>query len=73
MNNCILCKDEGGHLVWRGDDARVVLIDSPDLPGYCRVIWNRHIAEMSELSEKFYWLWSMWLSLLCVVLCDPKK
>ena len=38
-------------MVWRGDDARVVLVDAPDLPGFCRVIWNRHIAEMSELSR----------------------
>ncbi|BEI33179.1 HIT family protein [Polynucleobacter sp. HIN5] len=51
MNHCILCQDEGGHLVWRGDDARVVLVDDPNLPGFCRVIWNRHVAEMSELSR----------------------
>jgi diadenosine tetraphosphate (Ap4A) HIT family hydrolase len=51
MIECILCKEDGGQLVWRGDDARVVLIDDPDLPGYCRVIWNRHVAEMSDLSR----------------------
>jgi diadenosine tetraphosphate (Ap4A) HIT family hydrolase len=51
MSDCVLCNEDGGHLVWRGDDARVVLIDDPLLPGYCRVIWNRHIAEMSELSR----------------------
>ncbi|NCX51603.1 MAG: HIT family protein, partial [Burkholderiaceae bacterium] len=51
MSDCILCKEDGGHIIWRGDDARVVLVDTPDLPGYCRVIWNRHIAEMSELSR----------------------
>lgn len=37
--------------MWRGDDARVILVDAPDLPGFCRVIWNRHVAEMSELSR----------------------
>lgn len=51
MSNCILCQDEDEHLVWRGDDSRVVLVNDSDLPGYCRVIWNRHIAEMSELSR----------------------
>ena len=51
MSDCILCKEDGGYIIWRGDDARVVLVDTPDLPGYCRVIWNRHIAEMSELSR----------------------
>lgn len=50
MVNCVLCSEEGGTLIWRGDDCRVVLIDDSDLPGFCRVIWNRHVAEMSQLS-----------------------
>ena len=54
MANCILCKDtltpEEGELVWRGDDCRVVFVNDPDLPGFCRVIWNRHVAELSDLT-----------------------
>jgi len=50
MVNCVLCSEEGGTLIWRGDDCRVVLVDDVDLPGFCRVIWNRHVAEMSQLS-----------------------
>jgi len=50
MVNCVLCAEEGGTLIWRGDDCRVVLVDDPDLPGFCRVIWNRHVAEMTQLS-----------------------
>ena len=54
MANCVLCKDdlkpEEGELIWRGDDCRVILVNDPDLPGFCRVIWNRHIAEMSDLT-----------------------
>lgn len=50
MVNCVLCAEEGGTLIWRGDDCRVVLVSDPDLPGFCRVIWNRHVAEMSQLS-----------------------
>jgi len=37
-------------LIWRGDDCRVILVNDPDLPGFCRVIWNRHIAEMTDLT-----------------------
>ena len=37
-------------MIWRGDDCRVILIHDPDLPGFCRVIWNRHMSEMSELT-----------------------
>jgi diadenosine tetraphosphate (Ap4A) HIT family hydrolase len=54
MTHCVLCKDEikpeEGELVWRGDDCRVILVNEPDLPGFCRVIWNRHTAEMSDLT-----------------------
>ena len=53
MTNCVLCKDElkpkEGQLIWRGDDCRVILVNDSDLPGFCRVIWNRHVAEMTDL------------------------
>ena len=52
--NCVLCEEgpklEASQLIWRGDDCRVVLVDDPDLPGFCRVIWNRHVSEMTDLS-----------------------
>jgi diadenosine tetraphosphate (Ap4A) HIT family hydrolase len=54
MTNCALCKDElkpeEGQLIWRGDDCRVILVNDPDLPGFCRVIWNHHVVEMTDLS-----------------------
>ena len=55
MTNCVLCKDElkpeEGQLIWRGDDCRVILVNDADLPGFCRVIWNRHVAEMTDLTH----------------------
>ena len=54
MTNCVLCKEElkpeEGQLIWRGDDCRVILVNDPDLPGFCRVIWNQHVAEMTDLT-----------------------
>uniref|UniRef100_B1XTP7 Histidine triad (HIT) protein n=1 Tax=Polynucleobacter necessarius subsp. necessarius (strain STIR1) TaxID=452638 RepID=B1XTP7_POLNS len=54
MTKCVLCKDElkpeERQLIWRGDDCHVILVNDPDLPGFCRVIWNRHITEMTDLS-----------------------
>jgi diadenosine tetraphosphate (Ap4A) HIT family hydrolase len=54
MTNCVLCKDDlkadEGQPIWRGDDCRVILVNDPDLPGFCRVIWNRHVAEMTDLT-----------------------
>jgi diadenosine tetraphosphate (Ap4A) HIT family hydrolase len=55
MSDCVLCKEdlkpEDGQLIWRGDDCRVILVNEPDLPGFCRVIWNHHVAEMTDLSS----------------------
>jgi hypothetical protein len=40
---CELCAQAGGEVLHRETDFRVVLVDDPDYPGFCRVIWNRHI------------------------------
>ena len=50
-NACVLCAEDGGRVVWRNKTLRVVTVDEPDLPGYTRVIWNSHVAEMTELSN----------------------
>jgi len=46
---CDLCRDDGGRVVARGADWRVVLVDEADYPGYVRVIWNAHVREMGDL------------------------
>jgi diadenosine tetraphosphate (Ap4A) HIT family hydrolase len=48
---CPLCQDDGGALVVRSPQWRIVLVDDPDHPGYLRVIWNTHVTEMSDLDE----------------------
>jgi diadenosine tetraphosphate (Ap4A) HIT family hydrolase len=54
MTNCVLCKEElkpeDGQLIWRGDDCRIILVNDPELPGFCRVIWNQHVSEMTDLT-----------------------
>ena len=47
--SCELCEQTGGELLWRDAACRVVLIADPDYPGYCRVIWNAHVREMTDL------------------------
>ena len=53
MTNCVLCKDElkpeEDQLIWRGDDCRIILVNDPELPGFCRVIWNQHVSEITDL------------------------
>ena len=46
---CPLCAGDGGESVWRDDALRVVLPDEPDYPGFTRVIWHSHVAEMTDL------------------------
>src|SRR6188768_2090818 len=49
--NCELCATVGGQLLWNDNHCRVVLIDEPGYAGYCRVIWNAHVAEMTDLAD----------------------
>ncbi len=46
---CELCATIGGQLLWQDARCRVVLIEETDYPGYCRVIWQAHVAEMTDL------------------------
>lgn len=48
--NCELC-DIIGDVLWRDDFCRVVLVDDAHYPGFCRVILNRHVREMTDLTE----------------------
>lgn len=52
MANCELCSKAGGELIWQDSFCRVVSIDDVDYPGFCRVILNQHIKEMTELDSK---------------------
>ncbi len=48
--HCPLCQTEGGTLLWRHEKLRIVAVDDEHYPGFVRVIWNDHVAEMSDLS-----------------------
>ncbi|OWY27734.1 HIT family protein [Herbaspirillum robiniae] len=50
VSSCELCAGDGGEVLWRHADFRVVLVDEPDYPGFCRVIWNGHVKEMTDLA-----------------------
>ena len=47
---CELCATPGGRLLWEDSRCRVVFVDEPGYPGYCRVVWKAHIAEMTDLA-----------------------
>jgi diadenosine tetraphosphate (Ap4A) HIT family hydrolase len=48
---CELCDQPGGEMLWQDDLCRVVLVGDAHYPGFCRVILNRHVKEMTDLSE----------------------
>jgi len=50
---CELCADPGGELLWEDGLCRVVRVTDPTVaafPGFCRVVWHRHVPEMSDLA-----------------------
>ena len=49
MKNCVLCETDGGEVIYRAGKWRVLIADEPNIPGFCRVILNDHIAEMTDL------------------------
>lgn len=51
MKPCELCDTPGGELL-ASDPAgrwRVVLVEEPDYPGFCRVITGAHVRETTDL------------------------
>ena len=49
--SCELCESTGGELLHQAAQFRVVLIDDDNYPGYCRVIWQDHVKEVTDLPE----------------------
>jgi diadenosine tetraphosphate (Ap4A) HIT family hydrolase len=47
---CELCTTPGGTVLWQNARCRVVHVEAPGYPGFCRVIWKAHVREMSDLA-----------------------
>ena len=51
---CELCDSDGGELIVRHEKWRIVRVGGDDgaaYPGFCRVIWNAHVKELTDLAE----------------------
>ncbi len=49
---CELCAADGGEVLHRNAELRIVAIEGADgetYRGFCRVIWNQHVKEMTDL------------------------
>src|SRR3989338_3331049 len=52
MTQCPLCRPENETVLWRDDHCRIVLVNDADHPAFCRVIWEVHVKEMTDLDER---------------------
>ncbi len=46
---CPLCQPSGENILWQDETCRVTLAGDADYPGFCRVVWQDHVKEMSDL------------------------
>lgn len=49
--SCELCQKTGGTILFQSPAYRIVRVDDPHYPGFCRVIWTAHVREMTDLPE----------------------
>ncbi|WP_418647717.1 HIT family protein [Thauera butanivorans] len=47
--DCPLCPASAEQIIWEDGRCRVIRVDDDAHPGFCRVIWNEHVTEMSDL------------------------
>jgi len=48
---CELCASDGGEVLWRDSFCRIVGVADADYPGFCRVVLQRHVKEMTDLEQ----------------------
>jgi diadenosine tetraphosphate (Ap4A) HIT family hydrolase len=49
-NDCPLCQPDAAEMVlWSDNFCRVIWVDDDNYPGFCRVILNAHVKEMTDL------------------------
>jgi diadenosine tetraphosphate (Ap4A) HIT family hydrolase len=53
MEKCVLCNTtDSTEVVYRSAKWRVLLVDDDSWPGFCRVVLNGHVAEMTDLDYR---------------------
>ena len=52
MSTCPLCTPEHETILWQDHVCRIILVPDAGYGGFCRVIWQAHVKEMSDLSTE---------------------
>ena len=50
VSACPLCDTDGGLLIFKNDQLRVIQAKEAGFPAFYRVVWNAHVPEFSGLS-----------------------
>ena len=50
--DCPLCLAPKEQVLWHNARLRVIKVDDDHYPGFTRVIWHEHIAEMTQLPSE---------------------
>jgi diadenosine tetraphosphate (Ap4A) HIT family hydrolase len=51
MADCAYCNPKSEQVLWSDEFCRVILVQEPGFPGWCRVICNAHVRELSDLDD----------------------
>lgn len=51
MNSCPYCDGRAEKVIWQDELCRVIEVEDSPFPGWCRVAWNGHVKEMTDLSN----------------------
>ncbi len=51
MEACPLCQVQNETVLWNSARCRVILVADADYPAFCRVVWNKHVREMTDLTK----------------------
>lgn len=62
--SCPLCQPQNEPVLFENHAVRIIAVtDDPSAPGFCRVIWQQHQKEMTDLSPNdrhvlMSWVWA---------------
>lgn len=52
MESCPICAAQNEEILWQNDELRVIAVhNEANAPAFCRVIWQAHVAEMTDLAD----------------------
>lgn len=50
LSECALCHHFKEVLLWQNEYFRIIAVNQPNYPGYCRIIWQHHTQELTDLT-----------------------